>query len=290
MIRHAVAISLCIMLFPVVVLAQSVKTIRGEYVYHVPENIPLDRAKVIAVERARIAALAEEFGTVISQTSTISTTNINAESDIVFLSAGVNEVKGEWLKDVREPEIEVLFENGMFAVLAKVYGEAREIKDAGVEIETSVLRNGTALKFAGTDFIDGDNLYLYFKSPVSGYVAVYLADNESAWCLLPYMQDVSGYFCVDGGKEYCFFSIDEAADAMKHIVDEYVLTCGTAPEYNNIYVMFSVNPFVKAVDVQKHESLPRELSLNDFLEWQSRCRVRDKSMTVEKIPVVVSPR
>lgn len=287
--RHAVTI-LCLMLFPAMLFAQSVKTIRGEYVYHVPENIPLDRAKVIAVERARIAALAEEFGTVISHTSTTSTTNINEESDVVFLSTGVNEVKGEWLKDVREPEIEVLFENGMFAVTAKVWGEAREIKAAGVDVETSVLRNGTTLKFAGTDFTDGDNLYLYFKSPVSGYLAAYLTDNERAWCLLPYMQESSGCCRVDGGRDYCFFSIDAAADTEKNKVDEYVLTCGTAPEYNNIYVMFSMNPFTKAADMQMDESLPRELSLEDFLEWQSRCRVRDKSMVVEKISVVVSPR
>ena len=63
-------ISLLIMLLlPLTFYAQKVKKVCGEYTYYVPANQSLEQAKNIALDRAKIKALADEFGTVVSQTN-----------------------------------------------------------------------------------------------------------------------------------------------------------------------------------------------------------------------------
>ena len=56
--------------------AQRTKSISGEYTFVSDGDISLSEAKRIAAERARIEALASEFGTTINQTNTTQTQNI----------------------------------------------------------------------------------------------------------------------------------------------------------------------------------------------------------------------
>ena len=51
------------------VFAQKVKTIVGEYTYVAPENVSPTDAKSYALNQAKLSALADEFGTIISQTN-----------------------------------------------------------------------------------------------------------------------------------------------------------------------------------------------------------------------------
>ena len=50
-----------LLLLPLTVFAQRVKTVEGEYTYHAPENVTIEQAKRTALERAKIQALADEF-------------------------------------------------------------------------------------------------------------------------------------------------------------------------------------------------------------------------------------
>ena len=72
--------------FPTTFFAQQVKKVVGTYTYYAPEDISLDRAKRIALERAQIEAIAEAFGTDISQHNSTRVTNKKGHSDIDFLS------------------------------------------------------------------------------------------------------------------------------------------------------------------------------------------------------------
>ena len=48
-------------------IAQSVINVSGDYTYYAPSNISIEQAKQIALERARLQCLAEEFGTVMKK-------------------------------------------------------------------------------------------------------------------------------------------------------------------------------------------------------------------------------
>ena len=66
------------------------------------------------------------------------------------------------------------------------------------------------------------------------------------------------------------------------------MTCSHKQELNQIYVVFSQNPFVKAVDSKNTELLPRELSNKDFQKWLSTNRIKDKFMTYKKYSLIIN--
>ena len=79
----------------------------GEYSYIVPENVDLEKAKQIALERLKTQLIADEFGTTISQSNSTFVKNSNGESDVDFLSVGGSEVRGEWIETRGKPQFNI---------------------------------------------------------------------------------------------------------------------------------------------------------------------------------------
>lgn len=284
-----ITITICLFLFALPILAQRTEKVRAEYIYHAPENISLEEAKRIALERAKIQAIADEFGTIVSQSNTTLVSNRNGESSTDFFSLGGSEVKGEWIETIDLPEYDINYEQGMLVVKAIVSGRIREIVSAQIDIKAEVLCNGTDLKFARTDFKNGDDLYLYFQSPVSGYLAVYLLDevNQMVYCLLPYKNSPEAVAPIEHDRSYIFFSTKHAGDKA-HLVDEYTMTCNNSIERNTIYVVFSPNEFAKANSNNIEELLPQELSFEEFQKWLVKGRNRDKNMNVINKSILIN--
>lgn len=261
--------------------AQRPRKVCGEYLYYVPSTQSLEQAKLVALERAKLQALADEFGTIVSQTNSTVIENQNGKTDSRFFSLSGSEVKGEWLENTKEPEFEISYEKNMLVIRCSVCGRARELKNTSVDFKAMLLRNGTSEKFASGEFRDGDNLYLLFQAPVDGYVAAYLIDDTpTAFCLLPYQNDQDGQQRVRHGEEYIFFCPEKAVEEVA-LVDQYVLTGSRSVEHNQVYVIFSPNPFVKAVDRSSDDFLPRQLDYQRFSEWLSDRRKVDTSMGIK---------
>lgn len=262
--------------------AQSIKKVYGEYIYHAPENVSLEQAKQTALSRAQIQALADEFGTIVSQHNATMLNNSNGKSSTDFTSLSSSDVKGEWLETIGTPQYNISYEEGMLVVKCSVSGKARELVAGKNTFVAKILRNGTNDRFESYDFKNGDDLYLSYQSSAKSYVAVYLIDQEkNAFCLLPYQSSSDGKVQVEANKPYIFFSSEQSQPLFQaHEVDEYKLTCTKASETNYIYVISSPHPFVKAID-KANEGLPRELTFDDFQKWLSRNRIQDKDMQVD---------
>ena len=241
------------------------------------------------MERSKIQAIADEFGTIVSQSNTTLVSNRNGESSTDFFSLGGSEVKGEWIETIGQPEYKINYDQGMLVVKAIVSGRIREIVSAQIDIKAEVLCNGTDLKFARTDFKSGDDLYLYFQSPVDGYLAVYLLDEVSqmVYCLLPYKSSLEAVTPIEHDKPYVFFSAKHAGDKA-HLVDEYTMTCNGSVERNTIYVVFSPNEFAKANSNNVDELLPQELSFEEFQKWLVKGRNRDKEMSLVQKSITIN--
>lgn len=280
---------LSLILSSLTALAQKLKTVEGKYTYHAPENVTMEQAKRTALDRAMIQALADEFGTIVSQSNATRVENQNGQTNIDFLSIGGSEVKGEWIETISEPIYNIRYEGDMLVVSVKVKGKAREIVSAGIDFQAKVLRNGTDDKFESDQFRSGDDLYLSFISPVSGYLAVYLVDADNqAYCLLPYRNQSEGIYPVKANQRYLFFNAKEAPQNERSNVDEYVMTCSRSSEQNQIYIIFSPNQFVKATDNQSNATLPRELKFEDFQSWLTKCRKHDKEMNLRMISITIN--
>lgn len=282
-------ITICFLFLCVGVLAQRIEKVRAEYIYHAPENISMEEAKRIALERAKLQAIADEFGSIVLQSNTTMVRNRSGESLTDFFSLGGSEVKGEWIETIGEPVYEIKYEQGLLVIKVMVVGRIREINRAQIDLKVEALCNGTDLKFARTDFKSGDDLYLYFQSPVDGYLAVYLLDevSQTVYCLLPYKSSSKTVTFIKKDKPYVFFSAKHVEDKGT-LVDEYTMTCNNSVERNLLYVIFSPNEFAKANSKNVDERLPKELSFEEFQKWLVKGRMRNKEMCVKNIQLIVT--
>lgn len=279
---------LIFIIFSICCFSQKIKIVDGEYTYVVPENVDLEKAKHIALERLKIQLIADEFGTNISQSNSTLVKNSNGNSDVDFFSIGESEVKGEWIETIGKPQYDVSYKKDMLIVHVMVKGRIRENISTAIDVKSLVLRNGIEDKFENDTFKSGDDLFVSFQSPTNGYLVVYLVDaDQHAFCLLPYQNMKDGCFRVEANKRYVLFSIDNAASELKQYVDEYTMTCSHEQEINQLYVVFSTSPFVKAIDNKHKESLPRELSYEEFQKWLVKCRTKDINMVLKKTTITI---
>lgn len=268
--------------FGVAAYAASDKTVQGEFTYFGDKNDSREQCRVHALEGARLQALAKEFGTIISQDTYQLDRMTDREESTYFSQMNSTAVKGEWLADEGEPKFEYsLDSDGCYVVKCTVRGRAREISNESTEFLASVLRNGTEQKHASTDFRNGDDLYLYLRTPVDGYIAVFLADESgSVYSLLPYQGYSGTELKLRRNTDYVFFDAAHA-DSRFGPVDELQLATDQTVERNRVYVVFSPNAFSRVVDRYAGDNLPRMLSADEFAGWLSRVRRNDPKMGVK---------
>lgn len=266
-----------------IAMAQKPVSICGEYTYYAPENVTPAQAKQTALQRARVAGLIQAFNQTVYQSNTTVVTNRNGETAAELYSFGGSNARGEWIEDIAEPRYTITYEQDMLVVKAEVCGKAREIKSAGITIESKVLRNGTEPRFENDKFKSGDDLYIWFRSPVDGYTTIWLLDrgSQTVYCLLPYRSSSQGAVEVKHDQTYVFFHQDRKLKDWQYI-DEYTLTANADVDWNEVYVVFSPNPYAKANLNASDILAPRELSFGDFSAWLTRCQTKDPNMTVNK--------
>ena len=271
--------------------AQKVKTVSAEYTFYAPETMSVEEAKRTALDRAKIQAIADEFGTIVSQsTSTVISTK-NGESDSHFFAIGGSDVKGEWIETIGEPKYNIDYKNNQLVVICTVKGKAREIVSAGIEYIAKPLRNGTSLKFESKDFKDGDDLYLFFNTPVDGFLAIYLLDetSQTVYNILPYKEQSIPAIEVKANQEYIFFSREKADKDLRRLVDEYTLSCDNDKEFNTLYILFSPNDIGKRNGFDSSiEDKPDNISLKNFKQWLSKALSKDRNLQFQEINITIS--
>lgn len=272
----------------ITVTAQKVVSVSGEYTYHVPSTMSLEVAKQEALLQTKLHVLSEKFNQSINQTTTsivenVQSNGVSSRTEVRTLST--REVKGEWISDTKPAEQECFFDETMpntIIIKTKVWGEAREIVNK-VDVDVRLLKD--TFKEAVSDvFSNEQEFYIYFKSPISGYLAVYLIDTEEemAYCLLPYENDIHGSVPIKSNFDYILFK----DDAYMFITNRSVI-------YNHLSIIFSPNEFYKAKD-EKHiktedelYQLPRNLSLKEYEKWIHKCKSRDAQMIEKRITVQI---
>ena len=295
--RYIIAFLLLSMLF-VSAQAQHEETIKYTYTYHASSNESLEQAKRNAVSYAKVEALRERFGSVLSgasATSLITKNNITKSKFVSISSEG--EVNGEWIADLEEPKTIATLDDGVLRVTATVKGKGREIINNPIAFEAKILRNKPDLAFESTEFIAGNDFFIYFNSPVDGFLAIYVLDGETASCLLPYRSDKDGMYPVEHGKDYFFGSREKYNEDEKlDDIDEYyfLLLEEENEDLNQFYFIFSPQEFTKAPDkIRKTDDgtiFPRELSWENFQKWVLHTRSVDKNMSVQVKNIVIKPK
>jgi len=254
-------------------------------------------AETKAVAEAINDALIERYGVFTDTKTTTNVVEINGEGKSEFISTGVSRLKGELVKILDAGDFKYKFVDNKLQITVTVRILAREKNISDINVNCKLLRNKDD-KSETLSFIDGEDIYLFFRSPVDGYLAVYLEDeNHLVYNLLPYREDPNGSVQITHNKNYLFFCDDKkffiahkeiVAPTDFSMVTGLFLTCPEGNVTNRLYVLFSPNPFIRS-NAEWSKELPC-LSFEEFQDWLGGCRMDDKFMDFSKTIIISSKK
>lgn len=236
------------------------------------ENVTLKDARIRCIELARAAAIKSEFGEMVTS-DVLSKSEESYENELA-------KAQGDWLGDTRKPVISVEYANDKLTFTSEVWGKAREIVQAKTDLDWKILRGKEGIVESSL-FNHKDRFRILFKSPIDGFLAVYLIEEgDETSCLLPYPHQTNGQYQVKGGINYTFFDKTIEPEAIPWSLALSNLQHNI--EKNQLVIIFSPNPFTKCNDTSNAPGHPNKLSSNDFQKWLLKCQRADKDMIVNK--------
>lgn len=270
-----------ILAFTLVTQAQREEEVSGSYTYVLSENdgITLKEAKHMCIELAKAAAIKEKFGELITSDVIDSNVETNGESSTSYYWENtVAMAKGDWLGDTEKPQLDIKYEDDKLIFTAEVKGRAREIIQSKIDLKWEIMKDGLTMRKKTSIFESGERIFVNFRSPADGYVAIYLIlGDDVTQCLLPYPKDTDGRFEVKAGREYMFFDKEEDLTAVP-----WKLSTKRRLENNQLVIIYSPNPFTKCNDKSVDKMHPNTLNTHDLQRWLLKCQREDRDMVVNK--------
>ena len=283
------------------VYGQKIQTVSATAVVKLEDHLSREETRQMAREQARHKALETKYGTFVSKDARVEVEDGNTA---VYIT-GATQVKGEWLETVKEsfkeeirrvktsegPKTEIW-------ISCTVKGRAREITDASVQFDFHTM-SCPEIACSADMFENNAQLYLYFKSPVDGFLSVFLADEKQAYRILPYHEMPEKYIHnvpVKADREYIFFNPVRSADYFEgfpyYFTDEIVLDTEDDQTAYELYVVLSSKPYTKpllekevelAGDYKNPKHIPRE----DFDKWVRNNRIVNEQFFYQTSNLIV---
>jgi hypothetical protein len=309
---------LLILILPWRVIAQqgSIVQIDGNAQVEYPDNKSRLQVEKEAEEQATVNALENAFGRAVVESNTTYLTNLNTgvkvETSTVFNMIANTYVKGEVLEVLNRKFEEV---PGIKIVDGKkveirdlrctLLIKAREITETPLDFESFTMAC-VHIKCRTTDFKDHDPFYLYFKSPATGYLTVFLDDTKKCQRLLPYLGMAEKFedgVPINADQEYFLFTADKKHTYFSegYKADEYILDAENIQDQNKIFIIFSRTPVPKPSlqkgmgdeDLSKNEKrdgwkVPKALSSEDFQRWLMKNRYHNQNIQVKTIDITIT--
>ncbi len=276
--------------------AQKIVRTEGSAQVKQESHMTFIEASNLAIEQAKIAAIEKVFGTYVEQQ-----TDMTIEEGMTFYNIiGSTKVRGEWIETIDEPRIttriqQINTEGGkrdITWVSCEIKGKVRMVLPRAI-LNYEIL-NTPNPQSRTSSFLDGEQLYVYFKSPVDGYLSIFLEDDNGVYRLLPYAEMASEYkngALVLGDKDYLFFSPSFNSFPLSE-VDEIIMNLTKdRTEYNYVYIVFSQDQYIKPTLKDSYQDqgriIPGSLTKSEFEDWLSNNRVSSESFQVikEKISI-----
>jgi hypothetical protein len=278
----------------------------------VDDNITWEDAKIKAIKLAQINAIENAFGKAIIQDNSTYIQNTQRAESVKTSSAfnfiSNTYVKGDWIEDIITPVINKIQEGDNTWIKVNVKGKVREIK----ELEVKFIANSLTcpdLKCKTQKFNDGQDFFLYFKSPEDGFLSCYMTDPETKYTflLLPYKNSAIFKKCIPikADRDYIFFSKKHNYFEQNATIDEQVLSISSdkVAEKYQIWLLFSTESIEKPVledegiiagkfldqsSIQQGFTMPKGIESDKFREWLQEYRLHNKSIQLSSIFIDVN--
>lgn len=286
-------------LFTGSVFAQKTTKSGGDYQLNLSNSdFSEQEACQYCIERAMVDAIEKAFGTVVIQGNTTSVKNKNTgesvETTQIFNMIAETYVNGEWVKTLKE-DCERFTENGEFWISCSVKGVVQELEKPQIDLSIKAL-DCEDVQCETSQFNDGESFFLHLKSPVDGYVTVYLADAQTAQRLFPYRNMPDGQVNavpVKADREYILFSNRKDQMGLRGFVDEYELYAATEADQNRIFVIYSTEPITKPAlyraeaESTENVEMPMEMEATEFHQWLAKNKRYNKEMEIARLDIMI---
>lgn len=272
--------------------AQKIKIETGTAQLKIEKTMSKEAATLKVEELAKINAIENAFNTYVEQESNITVNSGKTDFRII----GTTKVKGEWVETLDKKLTEDTKEEiGQFGkektiwITCTIKGRIKEATPkASVEFTTL---SCPKLNCKSTTFVSGEQLYLQFKSPLDGYLSVFIDDGNTVNRLLPYSSsENSSSVKVKADRNYILFSLDNNYQEFGKS-DEIELYTLLKNEINTLYIIFSEEDYYKPILNAEKKSengyvIPKTLTKAKFEDWLSKNRsllgdFLDKSIDIE---------
>jgi len=297
------SILILITILPVMALfGQQIERSKGDAQVRIENNMTKEQAREKANELAIVNAIENAFGTYVEQQTDI----LVKDGRDYYSIVGGTKVKGDWIEtlDVRfsEDPRTVSGKDGNEVeiwITCTITGKVRKATPKAL-INYQTL-NCPEIYCHTRDFHTDESLYLYFISPVDGYLSVFLEDETSVYRLFPYPGMSGKEFSaatVKADQAYLLFSKDADKNKFGSSAEEYLLYTTQLVEIDKLYVIFSEEPYLKPIlsnekKVTYHQDeilLPKSLSKEDFQAWLADNRAKNNSFLDANILIKIIPR
>jgi len=256
-----------------------------------------------ALQQAILNGLQEEFGMVTYQGDKLSTGNYSGsevKTTENFSSYAGTQVKGDLIKTEQCKCKEVIVPPSVTGreMPEKVYRctvkfTARKASESKPDFEAYPIWR-LEKKAQTFSFENEDPFYLYFKSPSSGFLSVYLDDSKTCQRLLPSKNmgpEFEDGVPVTGDKEYYLFSRDKQFNyfGKENAMEAYVMSTEYPQETNQLIIIFSKNPVAKPpLKDGAGKEYPKEMTTKEFETWRIKKQSLTKDMAVSTILITIS--
>jgi len=263
-------------------------------------NMSFNAAISQATYLAKQNAIVNAFGTYVGQEYTHTIQNGKLDPRI----NGKTKIEGIWIRtldyDPKEGQRTYIVENKNIVeryITVTVKGVVRKLEPRAA-LEYKILKT-PSIKSESTSFTSGDDLYLYFNSPVDGYLAVFIDEGEITRKLLPYSNatgEKENCFKVMHDSSYIFFDKPKTTLFESNDIDEITLfTDRKEDETNTIYIVFSEREFKKpglqsSQGRPDRSTLPEWLKSTEFNTWLEDNRAAENSFQDVTVWFTISPK
>ena len=159
-----------------------------------------------------------------------------------------------------------------------------------------IILNAPNLNSRTQSFYHEEQLYIYFKSPVEGFISIFLEDEDAVYRLLPYINMRDNFQSgvpIQSDTDYLFFSPDNNPFPNQLVDEPSLLTLKKDIEYNYLYIIFSEDEFVKPMlensVIVNERIIPKQLSINKFQRWLANNRAFSENFQDIRVKVSIEP-
>jgi hypothetical protein len=270
-------------------LSAQEKIVSGSATVELLPGWSIERAQRQAYQLAILNALQTNFPSHIAQASKYilqnRTTGSTASTQTYFYLTSDQYIGAEWLQTT-SIRYETSHEKGTWYITCKVKGRARPRTEPPLPLDIRPLRCQDTACFT-LDFKDGDPLYLYFRTPVAGYLQIFWEDSGYVYRLLPYQNSRLQAFSVRPDTTYLFFAPATQNRTEAFWTDELLLTAEAPEVLHRLYVLLS--PYPLAAPPEKYDAARgfHIATLDAFHDWLLSERLRNDKLTIRILDLSV---